>query len=234
MNAYVLQMTESQQPIFQRKQTASSYMIGEEGENILCIEKPRLVIIPLFKVHFEAETRSFQGAQKFLSDRAEAVRGTLRDIFAGSLTGRDPEQYSMMVVLDHQGVTPVVDGFTVNVGIAALELDYFPTVEAVVPKVSSAKPTAAYLQKLWQYEGNCPHCGETGRLDPCGGAACSKHGFYQMQILPKPELEFETVYPKDQMFPFERKHLVNDSQGAAYYSDLLFGTPLAFPVIPSA
>lgn len=38
-----------------------------------------------------------------------------------------------------------------------------------------------------QYRGLCPKCGESGRLDPCGGANCSAHGFYQLMIVPEPK-----------------------------------------------
>jgi hypothetical protein len=233
MNCYVLQMTEEQQPIFVRSPKSPSYMIGEEGENILCITKPTRVIIPLFSVSFEAESGSFQQAQKFLTERALAIRGTVKDIFEGSLVGYDPAKFSLVTVLDHQGVSLLKDGFTVKVGIAAVHLDYFPGAS----KTSSTevtKLTAAYQTKLWSYEGKCPHCGETGRLDPCGGALCTRHGFYHLQLVPKPEPEFESVFQADQKFPFEQAHLVNDNMGAAYYSDLLFGTPLAFPTAPSA
>jgi len=37
-------------------------------------------------------------------------------------------------------------------------------------------------KKQWVKDGCCPQCGECGRLDPCGGAECSKHGFYQMEL----------------------------------------------------
>ena len=39
---------------------------------------------------------------------------------------------------------------------------------------------------LWRYEGRCLKCGELGRLDAAGGASCSKHGFYALEIVPKP------------------------------------------------
>jgi hypothetical protein len=59
-------------------------------------------------------------------------------------------------------------------------------------------------QQWWRYEGKCPKCGESGRLDPCGGANCSKHGFYQLELVPKPqkEMSLETPKPMDK-FPFE-------------------------------
>jgi hypothetical protein len=39
---------------------------------------------------------------------------------------------------------------------------------------------------LWKYEGRCLKCGELGRLDTAGGASCSTHGFYTLEIVPKP------------------------------------------------
>jgi hypothetical protein len=38
-------------------------------------------------------------------------------------------------------------------------------------------------KKQWIKDGCCPECGQCGRLDPAGGAMCSKHGFYQMEII---------------------------------------------------
>lgn len=40
--------------------------------------------------------------------------------------------------------------------------------------------------QLWNYQGDCPQCGECGWLDPQGGAHCTKHGFYPLVIVPDP------------------------------------------------
>lgn len=37
--------------------------------------------------------------------------------------------------------------------------------------------------QFWRHQGCCPQCGESGRLDLCGGANCSAHGFYQLEIV---------------------------------------------------
>lgn len=45
---------------------------------------------------------------------------------------------------------------------------------------------SAYDLQLRQYKGLCPDCGESGRLDPMGGAICSKHGLYKMVLVADP------------------------------------------------
>lgn len=52
-------------------------------------------------------------------------------------------------------------------------------------KVSSVGLSTNVSQdpSLWVKNGCCPKCGESGKLDSGGGATCSTHGFYQMQIM---------------------------------------------------
>lgn len=51
------------------------------------------------------------------------------------------------------------------------------------PAIAAAKASFLANKPTWIKNGLCPECGECGRLDPCGGANCSTHGFYQMKII---------------------------------------------------
>lgn len=60
---------------------------------------------------------------------------------------------------------------------------------------------STYLQQLRQHLGLCPECGESSRLDPCGGACCTKHGFYPLVIVPHPGEAPKPVELKDWIVP---------------------------------
>ena len=66
------------------------------------------------------------------------------------------------------------------------ELVCYIGAQAIPDNLPGYQVGATNSVQLWQYEGRCPSCGELGRLDPCGGATCSKHGFYPLVIVPQP------------------------------------------------